>query len=91
MSDAEIVALAKARAGFKGHLVVYVLVNTLLFSIWLVMTLVPSLRPEQGGYYWPIWPHLGWGLGLAIHWFFAFGPGQQMQAREEQRLREKYG
>jgi eukaryotic-like serine/threonine-protein kinase len=43
---------------FKTHLTVYVLVNVLLIGIWAA---------SGGGYFWPVWPILGWGIGLAGH------------------------
>lgn len=43
---------------FKTHLTVYVLVNVLLFGIWAA---------SGGGYFWPVWPILGWGTGVAVH------------------------
>lgn len=47
------------RLSVRIHSAVFVLVNTLLVAIWLL---------AGGGYFWPIWPMLGWGLGLAVHW-----------------------
>jgi class 3 adenylate cyclase len=43
---------------FRIHLTVYVLVNLLLIGIWAA---------SGGGYFWPIWPILGWGMGIAGH------------------------
>ena len=51
-------AAAVAR-GFGAHLGSYVLVMGLLVAVWLVTT--------PGGYFWPIWPLLGWGIGVASH------------------------
>jgi eukaryotic-like serine/threonine-protein kinase len=42
----------------KIHLVVYLAVNAFLIAIWAI---------TGGGYFWPIWVILGWGLGVAIH------------------------
>ena len=42
----------------KIHLVVYAAVNLGLIAIWAL---------TGGGYFWPIWPILGWGIGLAGH------------------------
>ena len=48
----------KARHDFRTHLVVYVVVNALLVVIWA----------ESGaGYFWPIWPMAGWGIGLVLN------------------------
>src|SRR5215212_4919077 len=48
-----------AEKGFGAHATSYVLVIALLVSIWLLTT--------PGGYFWPVWPMLGWGIGLASH------------------------
>lgn len=48
----------KARRDFRNHVAVYVIVNIMLVAIW---------RVSSGGYFWPIWPMIGWGVGLALH------------------------
>src|SRR3954454_112340 len=40
------------------HLTTYLLVNLLLIGIWAA---------SGGGYFWPIWPILGWGIGVGCH------------------------
>jgi hypothetical protein len=51
------------RTGFRIHLTVYVGVQILLFAIW---GLIWALGGD--GYPWPIFPLLGWGVGLAAHY-----------------------
>ena len=46
------------RQSFKLHLTVYALVNVLLIAVWAA---------SGGGYFWPVWVILGWGIGVAIH------------------------
>lgn len=46
------------RRAFQWHLASYVVVNAALVLIWLL---------TGGDYFWPIWPMLGWGVGLAFH------------------------
>ena len=48
----------QARGELRGHLAAFVLVNLLLVGIWAL---------SGAGYFWPAWPLLGWGLGLASH------------------------
>jgi hypothetical protein len=50
---------------FRAHATSYLLVMALLVAIWLLTT--------PGGYFWPIWPMLGWGFGLASHGLAAWG------------------
>jgi len=54
----------KKRRDFKTHLVVYILVNGVIWGIWLVIALTSG-----GGNWWPwpIFPTLGWGIGLALN------------------------
>jgi hypothetical protein len=47
------------QADFRRHALSYLLVMALLVVIWLITS--------PGGYFWPIWPMLGWGIGLAAH------------------------
>jgi hypothetical protein len=63
--DDELWKLAKKRVGFKQALVVYLCVNAFLIGLWYFDT-------GPGSYFWPKWSLLGWGLGLAIHYFQAF-------------------
>ena len=55
----------------KIHATFYVLVNLLLVGIWAA---------SGGGYFWPIWPILGWGIGLAGHAAPLIGRGGRPQA-----------
>jgi len=48
-----------ARKGFEAHASSYVLVMAALVVIWLLTS--------PGHYFWPVWPMLGWGIGLASH------------------------
>lgn len=54
------IARLRQKRDFRTHLIAYVLVMTLLVAIWLI-------TGGWGTYFWPIWPMLGWGLGLAFH------------------------
>jgi hypothetical protein len=49
---------AVARIAFKVHLLIYCAVMALLLVIW---------AGSGAGYFWPMWPALGWGVGLAAH------------------------
>jgi hypothetical protein len=49
---------AAARRGFDEHLRTYVMVIGLLVVIWALTGM---------GYFWPVWPALGWGIGILCH------------------------
>lgn len=46
------------RQSFKNHLTFYLLVNVFLIGVWAA---------SGGGYFWPVWPILGWGVAVAAH------------------------
>ena len=48
----------KAKRDFKNHAAAYVIVNALLVVIWAL---------SGAGYFRPIWPIAGWGVGLAFN------------------------
>ena len=48
------------------HVRTFLLVNALLVGIWLL---------TGAGYFWPMWPFLGWGIGLAAHALAGDDPG----------------
>jgi hypothetical protein len=54
-----------AEVVFQRHAQVYVLVNAFLVAIWAVS--------DFGGYFWPIWPILGWGLAVALQAAATYG------------------
>jgi class 3 adenylate cyclase len=45
-------------ASVRTHLAIYVVVNVALVGIWAA---------SGGGYFWPIWSILGWGIGVGCH------------------------
>jgi hypothetical protein len=69
----------QALRGFYIHAIVYVPVNTMLFTI-------DFLTP---GGFWFFWPMLGWGIGLGVHAAntFVLG-GSTGRGWEERKIRE---
>ena len=43
---------------FRIHLAIYIVVNVMLIGIWAA---------SGGGYFWPVWPLLGWGIAVGCH------------------------
>ncbi|MBA2546205.1 MAG: 2TM domain-containing protein [Solirubrobacterales bacterium] len=54
------------KAAFKKSAALYVAVNLLLIVIW-------ALAADDGDGFWPIWVIGGWGIGLAIQGWAAYG------------------
>lgn len=65
IKDPELWQIAKTRAAFKITALSYLAVNCLLIFIWYFTTGFNS-------YFWPKWPLLAWGFGLAIQYFHAY-------------------
>jgi hypothetical protein len=63
--DQKLWRLAQKRAAFKKSLASYFVVNSFLCAIWFVTS-----GPRN--YFWPVWPILGWGFGIALQYFGAY-------------------
>jgi|SRR5690242_4287944 2TM domain-containing protein len=48
----------KKRRDFYTHLLVFTLVNAFIVAIWAV---------TGSGFFWPIFPIVGWGIGLVMN------------------------
>lgn len=70
----------KAKRDLGGHVVLYVAVNLMLVVVWWV---------SGAGFFWPVFPLLGWGIGLAYNvWeVMSPNPGQDAIRAEMDRLR----
>ncbi|KAE8764942.1 2TM domain-containing protein [Georgenia thermotolerans] len=74
----------KAKRDLKAHVLAYVAVNAFLVVLWYM---------TSGGFFWPIFPILGWGIGLAFHVMDVVSPepGPAEVAAEMERLRRPSG
>jgi hypothetical protein len=77
---AQAIKRIQAKRAFRAHGFIYVAVNVLLVVIWAITS--------PGAYFWPVWPILGWGIGLAAHGWFTLGQRRITEA-EIQREIEK--
>jgi 2TM domain len=73
----------KRKRDFRTHIFMYVLVNVMLVGIWAI---------TSGGddFFWPIFPILGWGIGVAANAWDVYGRRAITEdeiAREADRLR----
>ena len=71
----------KSKREFRTHLVMYVLVNAMLVVVWAV---------TDSGFFWPIFPIVGWGIGLGGHAWSIYGDkpiAEDEIRREMDRLR----
>jgi 2TM domain len=80
--DPQLWEIAKKRAGFKGHLFSYVIINILL---WIMYFLTNDGRND----YWPAWTTLFWGVGLAFHYVSAYIKPFSSAEAEYEKLKNK--
>jgi hypothetical protein len=77
------VARLKKKRDFRGHVFIYVAVNAFLVVIWAI---------TSGGddFFWPIFPILGWGIGVAANAWDVYGRkpiSEDEIRREAEKLR----
>jgi hypothetical protein len=77
---------ADAKIGFRKHFLGYVIVNAALLAINLL---------TSPGYYWFVWPLLGWGIGVVAHFASVYideGASRERQVLAEmEKLRDREG
>ncbi len=91
----------KERQGLVTNVVAYVLVNIMLWSIWFFSSQSDFASLSTGGEFpfpWPIFPFLGWGIGVVAHsmeYYSKYGGGasrrEEAIQREIERERERSG
>lgn len=67
----------RKRRELQAHVLAYVLVNLFLNVIYLMS--------DPGGFWWPVFPMFGWGIGLAFHAWDVLSPPE---LKEEKIQRE---
>ena len=65
-----------------AHALAYLSVNVLLVAIWVA---------TGAGFFWPLFPIFGWGIGLAFHAWSVYWPepGEEQVDREIERIRRQ--
>ncbi|GAA4317884.1 2TM domain-containing protein [Flaviaesturariibacter amylovorans] len=66
--DPHLWQVARRRASFRYSALTYLIVNAFLWILWALTS-----RNNYSGIPWPVWPTLGWGIGLAFQYFGAYG------------------
>ncbi len=74
LTDNQLRELAKKRVEFRIHLVVYFVVNSVLWLTWYF---------TGQGYMWPVWPTAGWGIGIIFQYLFDYRPSKLLSQEEE--------
>jgi hypothetical protein len=84
--DQELWKKAHERASFKMHLIIYFIVIAFL---WLLWAFVGYINDGTYGQKWPLYPMLGWGLGVLLHYLIVYSWKQKMTQNEYNKLLKK--
>jgi hypothetical protein len=60
--------IAKKRVEFKRHLATYIIINGMFWLLWYFT----ESQENDREFPWPVWPMLGWGVGLAFSYMKAY-------------------
>jgi hypothetical protein len=90
--DEKLWRIAKKRAGFKKHLASYIIVNGFLWAMWFFTEGHHISQWGNDAFPWPVWPSLGWGIGLAFSYYGAYHDDKESDTlREYQKLKDREG
>ena len=67
--------IAQKRASFKTHAVTYIIMNAFFWVVWYFSSKHRHADFDAfnwNHFPWPIWPMIGWGIGLAFHFAGAY-------------------
>lgn len=76
---------AEARVNFRSHARVYIIINVLIWAFWYFT------RAKEGYYdgFWPIYPTLGWGIGLFSHYMGVYKDNRNAIEREVEKIKRE--
>ena len=80
--DSQLWEIAHQRASFKRHLFTYLIMNIFFWVVWYL-----SGGYDVNSFPWPVWPMIGWGIGIAFHYVNAYVlPKSNATEREYEKL-----
>jgi len=90
VKDPELWKLAQKRAAFRTHVLIYFIMNIFFWTIWYIglkNNANPTTHIDQIP--WPVWPMLGWGIGVFFNYLAAYKNTNSMVEKEYQKLKNK--
>jgi uncharacterized membrane protein YkvI len=81
--DQELWKKARERAGFKLHLIVYIIV---ILFIWVLWAFIGYINDGDYGHKWPLYPMFGWCLIILLHYFIVFNWKHKITQKEYEKL-----
>jgi hypothetical protein len=87
MDDEKLWKMAENRVGFRRHFFIYIVINLLILGLWYFT----SYKEGNSAGYWFIYPLLGWGIGVAFHYWGAYHDDYSSIENEYKKIKEQYG
>lgn len=88
--DPKLWKVAKERATFKQHALIYFIINLLFWVLWYIGLKEGNLNIEQkSSIPWPVWPMGGWGIGLLFHYLGTYHQTHSWAEKEYKKLSDK--
>jgi 2TM domain len=82
--DEKLWRIAKKRASFKRNAFNFVVIIAFLWFLWAI-----GDRQVGSGIPWPIWPTVGWAVGLTFQFFDAYiGFGLPFSQKENENIKK---
>ena len=76
--DPQLWEMARKRADFKRHFVIYLIVNVFFWALWFL-----GDDRDHRGLPWPVFPGVGWGIGIVFHYLGAYQWPQENSVEKE--------
>lgn len=88
--DAALWKIAKRRAMFKYHVLIYFIMNLFFWTLWYIsLKNNPSLPDRIDRIPWPVWPMVAWGLGVFFIYLGAYKSQGSVSQKEYDKLKNK--
>jgi hypothetical protein len=88
--DPQLWQTAHKRASFKRHLTTYAVINLFFWILWYFTNGDHDYSAERTYLPWPVWPMIGWGIGLAFHYIGAYvSMGNNLVEKEYDKLKNQ--
>lgn len=79
--------LAQKRVSFRNHLAVYIVVNLFFWVLWFI---TGAEIHNEGDMPWPVWPMVGWGIGVLLHFTGVYiNAGNTSLEKEYEKLKNQ--
>ena len=86
--DPQLWHIANKRVAFKRHLATYIVINLFFWILWYFTN--DQRGSDENGLPWPVWPGIGWGIGLVFHFIGTYvSTGHHSVEREYEKLKNQ--